>query len=274
MLEEMSERAHGRGRAPAIAIAAAALALASSVIAIGVVATRGGAPGRPRTIEASVPASVLATMQLRVEPAPGDVAGVQVKDDTLRRALALEPGDVITRVAGHAVRRPADVARAIANDHAAVVYVEVDRDGARAIARYEVEGDVRAWRADGVLPTAPARDPLLDTIRAVDDHRFALPRATFDRVLVDPDAYLAGARVLPTFRDGNPEGLKVFAIRPGSALAAIGLENGDTVRAVNGHAVTAVRDVVVLAAQLRTADEIAIDLTRRGRYELITLVIR
>lgn len=51
------------------------------------------------------------------------------------------------------------------------------------------------------------------------------------------DLAAAGARLVPALRDGKPEGLKVYAIRPGSRFDAIGLRNGDTILRVDGVSV-------------------------------------
>ncbi len=42
------------------------------------------------------------------------------------------------------------------------------------------------------------------------------------------------ARWIPTLRDGKPVGLKVYAIRPGSPHARLGVKNGDTVVQIDG----------------------------------------
>lgn len=46
---------------------------------------------------------------------------------------------------------------------------------------------------------------------------------------------LSGARAVPYFRGGVPVGMRFFAIKHGSAFEAIGLKNGDVVKALNGE---------------------------------------
>jgi S1-C subfamily serine protease len=41
------------------------------------------------------------------------------------------------------------------------------------------------------------------------------------------------ARLVPALRDGQPVGLKVYAIRPGGRFAQAAFENGDTIEAID-----------------------------------------
>jgi general secretion pathway protein C len=44
-----------------------------------------------------------------------------------------------------------------------------------------------------------------------------------------------GVRPVPAIRNGLVEGVKLYAIRPGSVWAALGLKNGDSILSVNGR---------------------------------------
>lgn len=232
----------------------------------------------------------------------GKVLGVRVSDDDLRRALDLGPDDVITALSGRAIERELDVHDAmfaLRRLRASTVYVELLRDGQPALVRWTVDGDLQAARAPdpfdlpggtagvlggsgslgrgsfgilgGVGVPPPAPDPLADTIKRLDDHSFEVPRATIDRVLASTSAYAGIARALPARRTA---GLQLFGIRPGSLLTAIGIRNGDTVRALNGNAVGSVDEVAELLPQIKDAKEWRIDLDRYGRPVLITIAIK
>src|SRR6185295_15216111 len=83
-----------------------------------------------------------------------------------------------------------------------------------------------------------ARDPLLDTIKKVDDNHYEIPKSTIDRVLVNPMDVAKGARVVPAMKNGRPAGFKLYAIRPNSIYGALGINNGDTVKSINGFELT------------------------------------
>ncbi len=77
-------------------------------------------------------------------------------------------------------------------------------------------------------------------------------------------------RLVPAYRDHKLVGFKVYAIRPGGGrYAAAGMENGDTIEAVDGVAVTAEAD----AAKV-TAARVPVNVTvRRHATQLLVLTI-
>lgn len=81
------------------------------------------------------------------------------------------------------------------------------------------------------------------------------------------------ARIVPALRHGAPSGVKVYAIRPGSLLEAIGLENGDTVLAVNDVSILQADAALSLYSARNELDHIDIDLERKGeRVRILVLV--
>jgi general secretion pathway protein C len=81
------------------------------------------------------------------------------------------------------------------------------------------------------------------------------------------------ARIVPALRHGAPAGVKVYAIRPGSLLEAIGLENGDTVRAINDVSILQPDAALSLYSARNQLDHFDIDLERKGeRVRILVLV--
>jgi general secretion pathway protein C len=87
-------------------------------------------------------------------------------------------------------------------------------------------------------------------------------RAAAAAWLEEPHAQMA--RIVPAIGDGRPTGFKIYGIRPGSALASIGFENGDTVRSVQDREITSPDKALEVYQQLRAADVISVDLLRHG----------
>jgi hypothetical protein len=112
-------------------------------------------------------------------------------------------------------------------------------------------------------PTAPAAastaTAAASTATAVERR---IDRASVD-ALLSADAH-PGARIVPAMRDGQPVGFKLYAIRPGSLPAAIGLENGDTLHRVNGHELSSPERALTAYHELRGADRFELELTRSG----------
>jgi type II secretory pathway component PulC len=60
-------------------------------------------------------------------------------------------------------------------------------------------------------------------------------RSSMQRLAASQDLQ---ARLVPGLRHGALEGLTFHAVRPGSLLAALGVQNGDTMLSINGQAVS------------------------------------
>ena len=74
-----------------------------------------------------------------------------------------------------------------------------------------------------------------------------------------------GARLVPTMRDGKPEGLKVYAIKAGSRFAEAKFENGDTILKVNGEAVIETKGGLLLADDvIEGKADATVELVRKG----------
>lgn len=253
----------GLGRPAIVAIAFAIVALVTSVVAVVVVMKReprtaaapGGAPRgaaapvRDRSIAAADVLKLKRDVVEKVE-ANGTFVGIKITDEPLRTALALEPDDIITAINGRAIKREFDVFDAVLNMsamNASILYLEVTRDSAPSrLVRIAVDGELRTARRDpfGSRPdpyasprgnpfVGPA-DPLVDSIKRIDDLHYEVPRSSFDQLLANPDALARQARIVPAITNGQPFGLKLYAIRPGSIYLALGLRNGDTLRSING----------------------------------------
>jgi membrane-associated protease RseP (regulator of RpoE activity) len=126
--------------------------------------------------------------------------------------------------------------------------------------------------ADAVGDPADELAAAIDgSLHWIDDTHLGLSRALIDRLLSDGSALARSARLVPQFTEGKPTGWKLYAIRPSSIAARLGLVNGDTLVRVNGVPVTSVDDVRrACAAPART---IALELLRRGAPLTLTIVV-
>lgn len=100
-----------------------------------------------------------------------------------------------------------------------------------------------------------------------------LRRAELDQALAT--GALAGqARIVPVVRHGTPGGFKVYAIRPGSLVQAVGLRNGDTVLAINDVPMIGAQSSVDAYAALRAGPAfLDIDVRRNGQHVRIVVLL-
>lgn len=299
-MADVTKRA-GLGRPAVIAIGFAVVALLTSVIAVIVVMRREGrapnviATGASvieRTVEAREVTKLKRDVVEKVMDDTANVIGVRITDDALRTSLGFEPGDVIKAINGRALEREFDVYDAVLGMSmmdASIVYIEIVRDRQPALVRWKLEGDLRSARRDPAIrrPSSPppppfttnpftaSPDPLVDSIRRIDALHYEVPRSTVDGVLANTDVYARQARIIPSMRNGQPDGFKLYGISSGSLWRAIGLANGDTIRSVNGHEISSPDKILSVYTRLKDAPELQILVGRRGGDdEMVVIAIR
>jgi len=128
-------------------------------------------------------------------------------------------------------------------------------------------------------PTVAAARPPADTpdgmqVSTSDGANYEIPKALVEKVLLDPMAFTQGARVVPAMKNGKPDGFKLYAIRPNSTIARLGLVNGDTLQSVNGFELTSVDKVLEVYTKLREATSLEVEVTRRGKPIVLKYSIR
>ncbi|MGZ3442306.1 MAG: type II secretion system protein GspC, partial [Polyangia bacterium] len=82
------------------------------------------------------------------------------------------------------------------------------------------------------------------------------------------------ARFVPSIKDGKPNGFKLYAIRPQSIFGRIGLQNGDTIKAINGSEMTTPDAALGLYTKLRNASHLSVQVERRGETVALDYTIR
>ncbi|WP_257459775.1 type II secretion system protein GspC [Archangium lipolyticum] len=123
-------------------------------------------------------------------------------------------------------------------------------------------------------PPAPAEATSGIAIRQVGPQVYELSRQEVDTLLANPSDLLMQARIAPAFRDGKPQGFKMFAIRPGSLYVRLGLQNGDTLRRINGLSLESVEQGLEAFHQLRDASRIELEVERNGQPVRYTYSMR
>ncbi len=102
-------------------------------------------------------------------------------------------------------------------------------------------------------------------IKKIDDNNYEIDKSLVEKVLLNPMAVAKGARVVPSMKNGKPDGFKLYAIRPSSAFAKLGLANGDTLQAINGFELTSADKALEVYTKLREATSLEVEVTRRGK---------
>jgi general secretion pathway protein C len=111
-------------------------------------------------------------------------------------------------------------------------------------------------------------------IKKIDDNTYEIDKNLVAQVLANPMAVAKGARVVPAVKNGKPDGFKLYAIRPSSAFAKLGLTNGDTLQSINGFELTSADKALEVYTKLREATSLEMEVTRRGKPVTLKYTIR
>lgn len=254
-------------------------------------------PSKPTYVDTAVDAADMADLAAAARPVKrgDDVDGFRIDDAKLRKVLGLEADDMLVALNGTKLQQMTDLRDALMNAglaRASTIYVELQRRNEQMLLRWRVTGNLqRAYfgsappsaRIDPILPPDPvdpfssprpvAPDPvvpdstndLIDRIVKVDDTHVNVPQAVVDAMLANPMTFAKGARVVPSIKNGAPNGFKLYAIRPNSLFARLGFANGDTLKAINGHALTSADKALEIYTKLSAATRLAFEIDRRGQ---------
>lgn len=252
--------------------------------------------------------SPLAPSFTRVEGGDGyRVSGVAA--GSIYARLGLRDGDVITAINGVPLTSPGRALMA-SGERSRRAAISLERDGVAFEQTLRIRSEV-AWRNR----RGPSRAGLGGLFRSERDHARARPfpasdeepepssparderapegaaeaircepdglRCTIDRAwlrgAVTSETMLKQARVLPSTRDGEVVGFKLYAIRHGSIPYLLGIKNGDLITRINGRALTSADAVMELWQQLEelgAVEVIELALERRGQPTRLRVELR
>jgi general secretion pathway protein C len=132
--------------------------------------------------------------------------------------------------------------------------VEIDREGTVEVLRMDEDAGAGAdtpggediWVAEAEVDTALGNLPLL----------------------------LTQVRAVPYFKEGQPVGLRLFAIKAGSIFEKIGLRNGDILMSINGNSLADFSQAMKLFERLKSERSIRVSLERNREVKEIRYQIR
>ena len=76
---------------------------------------------------------------------------------------------------------------------------------------------------------------------------------------------MRSARIVPHEENGQVVGVKLYGIRRNSLLGKLGLQNGDLLRTINGFEMSSPDTALEAYSRLRSASNLSVAVTRRGR---------
>jgi general secretion pathway protein C len=131
------------------------------------------------------------------------------------------------------------------------------------------EKPAKLGREGGAAPGALPPD-IASKIRKTGERELEVDRSVIADVMERQREIVGSVRVAPS-KDG---GLRLMGIRPGSLLGTLGMENGDTLRSINGFDLSDPKSALEAYARLQQADRLTVSVERRGQPMNIDVKIK
>jgi len=251
-------------------------------------------PASARLVLDRLAASPTCRLDLSALGHPSSVPGCVATDLALEAAVEGEPGYVVSRLeAGsllHALGLrtgdliPADARALVDRESDPAFELPVVRAGVKKTLRCAITAEGRASRLHPAYLLRAALPPAPGSVRTspactVDESAFVTTAdtTTVDSTKatgVDLPCLLRAARTVPAFRDGKAHGLKLFGVRRDTLFSRLGLQNGDTVKSINGHDLDSPERALEAYRTLREEKRFTVVLERRGEPKTLTVLVK
>lgn len=120
-----------------------------------------------------------------------------------------------------------------------------------------------------------AVDPdIANKIKKVSDTEFIIDRSAVDQILENQAELMRSARIVPEQKDGKVVGVRLFGVRPETLLGTLGFTNGDRLESINGFNMGSPEKALEAYARLRTANNLKVQLNRRGKPVTIEMKVK
>ena len=116
-------------------------------------------------------------------------------------------------------------------------------------------------------PTAPAAPTtgFGSSLRQTGPEAYAIARQDVENTLANLNQIAMQARVVPSFTDGKPRGFRLFALKPDSIYARLGLKNGDILQRINGSTLDDPMRAMEAYHSLKGSSRIELEIERNGQ---------
>ena len=120
----------------------------------------------------------------------------------------------------------------------------------------------------------PSIDPtIVAGIHADGLNHYTIDRRAFEAALSYPQQFAHAARIVPSITHGQPRGFKLYAIKPSSIFAMLGIHNGDTLVAINDLELTSAEKALTVYSTVKATSEFRVTILRQGVELVLTYII-
>jgi general secretion pathway protein C len=124
------------------------------------------------------------------------------------------------------------------------------------------------------LPTVGKPPPGSGGVMNISETEFVVDRVELDNQLSNLSMLLQQARAVPSYKNGEAVGLRVFAIRPDSLFSKIGLRNGDVLLNINGRPLSDLTEAIKMFEVMKSESSFTVLLERNRESKEFTYQVR
>ncbi len=111
--------------------------------------------------------------------------------------------------------------------------------------------------------------PSRGVVRPAAGRNISIKRSMIEDATKNVTQLIQQVNIRPYFENGKPSGLMLSRIRPGSIFRDMGLMNGDILMGVNGERIESVDSALKLYENMKSANDVKLEIKRRGRVQVL-----
>ncbi len=111
-------------------------------------------------------------------------------------------------------------------------------------------------------------------IKRLSAGRYRIPQEDLRDAFENMSHLLTQVRVVPNFRNGEPDGFKLLSIKRGSLIHQAGLRDGDIIKRVNGIEIDSPEKAFEVYEQVRNEPLITVEIVRGGRRKTFSYEVK
>ena len=131
--------------------------------------------------------------------------------------------------------------------------------GPSTLASPNIQPDSQPDIITGIHPTGP--------------YHYTIDRSAFEAALNTPQQFAHAARIVPSMTNGVPSGFKLYAIKPSSIFAALGLLDGDMLVSINDIDLTSPEKALTVYSTIKATSVFNVKIVRRGVALTLTYTV-
>lgn len=111
-------------------------------------------------------------------------------------------------------------------------------------------------------------------VKEISKNNYQIQRNVLNQALKDPKKLSTGATLVPNFKNGKRNGIKLLSVSPNSVYNNLGLKRGDIVTRINGTSIRSQAHALEMLQGFKNKSNMYIEVDRSGRREKLKYSVK